>query len=312
MRALPPAATKAGEDCRNPLTLLSSEPTFISNTLLTVSEEDARTQSRAGDAPALHDGDVAVRVGEDFVATVEICRPPDNFFDAALIRSLAEAYEALDEESACRAIVLCSEGKHFCAGADFTGRSGRSSNQEPASSVGDLYREAVRLFRTKTPVVAAVQGAAIGGGLGLACSADFRVASARSRFSANFARLGFHHGFGLTVTLPAMIGQQHALDLLYSGRRIPGDEAFRIGLCDELVDASELQAAARAKAVEIASSAPLAVRSIRETMRGGLAEAVANATERELSEQDRLRQTADWSEGVLAAAERRQPRFEGR
>ena len=264
------------------------------------------------DAQVQSYGDVKVRLGDDFVATVEICRPPDNFFAVELIRSLAEAYETLDHESSCRVIVLCSAGKHFCAGADFTGRSGRSSSQGRSSSIGDLYREAVRLFETKTPVVAAVQGAAIGGGLGLACSADFRIANARSRFSANFARLGFHHGFGLTVTLPSIVGQQHALDLLYSGRRISGAEACDIGLCDQLVDAGDVRMAARAKAAEIARSAPLAVRSIRETMRGGLAERVANATERELAEQDRLRRTADWSEGVRAAAERREPRFEGR
>jgi enoyl-CoA hydratase/carnithine racemase len=277
-----------------------------------VTEQDLQVEHAPAEAVVGRYGDIEVRLGDDFVATVEICRPPDNFFDVDLIRSLAEAYETLDAEPTCRAIVLCSDGKHFCAGADFTGSSGRSSNQGRSSSIGDLYREAVRLFETKTPVVAAVQGAAIGGGLGLACSADFRIATARSRFSANFARLGFHHGFGLTVTLPAIVGQQHALDLFYSGRRISGAEACDIGLCDQLVDTSDVRMVARAKAAEIARSAPLAVRSIRETMRGGLAEQVANATERELTEQVRLRRTEDWSEGVRAAAERREPRFEGR
>ncbi|MBV8462098.1 MAG: enoyl-CoA hydratase/isomerase family protein [Acidimicrobiales bacterium] len=272
--------------------------------------EPQRARSDSG-AALRRFGDVEVRVGDDYVGVVEICRPPDNFFDVDLIRSLAEAYEALDDEPSCRAIVLCSQGKHFCAGADFTGRSG-SSGQGRISNVGDLYREAVRLFRAKTPVVAAVQGAAIGGGLGLACSADFRVAGARARFSANFARLGFHHGFGLTVTLPALVGQQQALELLYSGRRISGPEALDIGLCDRCVEGDEVRPAARAMAAEIARSAPLAIRSIRETMRGGLAEQVATATDRELAEQDRLRGTADWSEGVRAAAERREPHFEGR
>jgi enoyl-CoA hydratase/carnithine racemase len=257
-------------------------------------------------------GDVAVVLEEDFVATVEIQRPPDNYFDVELIRSLAEVYELLDGESDCRAIVLCSDGKHFCAGADFTGRSSGSASQGRAWGADDLYREAVRLFETQTPVVAAVQGAAVGGGLGLACSADFRVASERSRFSANFARLGFHHGFGLTITLPLIVGQQHALDLLYSGRRISGPEACDIHLCDKIVGPDELRRAAHSMAVEIARSAPLAVRSIRETMRDGLAEKVRVATVRELAEQDRLRQTSDWAEGIRALAERREPHFEGR
>ena len=75
----------------------------------------------------------------------------------------------------------------------------------------------MRLDDTALPVVAAVQGAAIGGGLGLALSADFRVAAPAARFAANFARLGFHHGFGLRVSLPAIVGQQNALRMLYTG-----------------------------------------------------------------------------------------------
>ena len=251
-------------------------------------------------------GDVTVNAGEDHVAVVEIHRPPNNFFDVELIRSLAAAYEAVDGRPDCRAIVLCSEGRHFCAGVDFT--------TPPSSAVGTatLYEEAVRLFRTGTPVVAAIQGAAIGGGLGLACSADFRIACLEARFSANFARLGFHHGFALSVTLPDIVGQQHALDLLFTGRRVPGDEAARMGLCDRLVDAADVRSEARAMAADIALSAPLAVRSIRTTMRGDLADRVAAAMAREAEEQDRLRQTSDWSEGIRAAAARRTPRFDGR
>ena len=157
-----------------------------------------------------------------------------------------------------------------------------------------------------------VQGAAVGGGLGLALSADFRVASPGSRFSANFSRLGFHHGFGLSVTLPALAGQQTALDLLLTGRRVHGEEALALGLCDRLVEDDEVRSAAHALAAELALSAPLAVRSIRATLRAGLLERVEAALEREASEQDRLRDTDDFREGVSASLERRAPRFEGR
>lgn len=257
-------------------------------------------------------GDVTVSLDEALVATVEIHRPPDNFFDVALIRSLADAYEVLDAGGRCRAILLCSEGRHFCAGADFSGRSQAETPQAGPSGAGQLYEEAARLVGAGVPVVAAVQGAAIGGGLGLACTADFRVACPEARLSANFARLGFHHGFGLSVTLPAIVGQQHAFDLLYTGRRVPGDQAFRMGLCDRLASAEDLRDAARGLATEIATSAPLAVRSIRETLRGGLVERFRAATDHELAEQDRLRKTSDWVEGIRAATERRAPRFEGR
>ncbi len=257
---------------------------------------------------------VSVSVDDDLVATVEIHRPPDNYFDVELIRGLADAYRDIDTEGRARAIVLCSEGKHFCAGADFRARP-RSTEGAAAEGADSLYLQAARLFEAVTPVVAAVQGAAIGGGLGLACSADFRVAGPRARFSANFARLGFHHGFGLTVTLPAIVGRQHALELLYTGRRVRGDEAASIGLCDRFVaedDDRAVRAEAHALAAAVAESAPLAVRSIRATMRDGLADQVRVATAHELDEQQRLQRTSDWSEGIRAAAERRAPRFEGR
>ena len=254
-------------------------------------------------------GDVTAELGGDFVAEVEIHRPPNNFFDVALIRGIAEAYEWLGSEGECRAIVLCSEGKHFCAGADFNQES--SAAPLPEEGAVSLYREAVRLFRGELPVVAAVQGAAVGGGLGLACSADFRVAAPEARFTANFARLGFHQGFGLSATLPPIVGAQRALELLYTGRRINGEEAARIGLADRLVPLDDVRSAARELASEIAKSAPLAIRSIRQTMRGHLADLVAEATEREDAEQIRLRATADFAEGTRASFERRDPVFTG-
>lgn len=247
--------------------------------------------------------EVSVQIRADHVALVEFSRPPHNFFDGELIRGIADAYERLDGDPGCRAIVLCSEGRHFCAGANFAAKN-------PAE--GDLlYEQAVRLFAAATPVVAAVQGAAVGGGLGVALSADFRVASPDSRFSANFARLGIHHGFGLTVTLPRVVGPQRALELLYTGARLNGEDAHAIGLCDRLAGSERLREEAIGLAHEIAISSPSAIRSIRATMRGDLAERVRRATAHEASEQAKQFDTTDFAEGVAAAAERREPRFSG-
>jgi enoyl-CoA hydratase/carnithine racemase len=179
-------------------------------------------------------------------------------------------------------------------------------------SPSELYVQAIRLFRTSKPVVAAVHGAAIGGGLGLALSADFRVAAPSSKFAANFSRLGFHPGFGITATLPRVVGQQKALEWMLTGERFGGELAHAAGLVDELAVDGGVRPAAIRFAERIAASAPLALTSIRATMRAGLAEAVAAATARELEEQTRLQATADFHEGVAAAAQRRAPTFTGR
>ena len=94
-------------------------------------------------------GDVSVETGPDARLRVEIHRPPNNFFDVVLIRSLADAYSALDEDPECRCVVLCSEGKHFCAGADFNNES--SAEALPEEGAASLYQEAVRLFVSRSP-----------------------------------------------------------------------------------------------------------------------------------------------------------------
>lgn len=243
------------------------------------------------------------------VGIAEIRRPPNNFFDIPLIRDLAAAFDRFDADPTIRSILLCAEGKNFCAGADFSAPARQTVGSQQG---GHLYQQAVRLFRCETPVVAAVQGAAVGGGLGLSLVADFRVASPESRFTANFNRLGFHPGFGMSITLPRVVGEQKAALLFYTGRRIGGEEAQAIGLVDLLVPQAELRDAALALAAEIAASAPIAVLATRRTLRRGLADAIAAITDHELSEQQRHFETADFKEGVKAMAERRLPVFVGR
>lgn len=259
---------------------------------------------------SLSTGEVSVTL-DGHVATVEIHRPPHNWFDFSLIQQIAGIYEGLAGDPRCRAAVLCSEGKNFCAGANFQSREDWGVDQVDAQA-SQLYVEAIRLFRANLPVVAAVQGAAIGGGLGLAMSADFRVTCPEGRFSANFVRLAFHHGFGLTATLPRVIGQQKAELMLMTGRRVKGEEAAAWGLADACVPLDQVRETAVSLAREIAAGGPLALAGIRETMRGELADAVKAATDRELAVQSRLRTSEDFAEGVLATAERRPANFQGR
>jgi enoyl-CoA hydratase/carnithine racemase len=260
---------------------------------------------------ASRSSDVSVVLDDDHVATIELHRPPENYVDEGFVGEIADALLALDDDLRCRAVLLVSEGKHFCAGAKL-GVSAEDIASIPTGDTNPLYDQVARLFQGTIPIVAAVQGAAIGAGLGLALVADFRVACPEARFAATFARLGFHQGFGLSATLPAVVGQQRAAEMLYTGRRVSGEEAKAIGLVDVLVGSDELRGAARALALEIAASAPLAVRAIRRTMRGDLPARVVRATATEHAEQKVLRMTEDYREGVRATAERRPPRFEGR
>ena len=240
------------------------------------------------------------------VALVVMRRPPHNFVDEDFMRRLADTLEQLNTDTHCRAVVLSSGVGAFCAGANFSGMSDNAVARDPSS----FYLQAMRVYRGTKPIVAAVQGAAIGAGLGLAVAADFRITCKEARFSANFARLGFHPGFGMSLTLPRLIGEQKAALLLYTGRRIGGAEAFAMGLADELVEKAEVVERAVALAQEIAISAPLAVETTRETLRLGLAERITQANQRELAIQREQVRTADFREGVAAMTERRQPIFQ--
>ncbi len=245
--------------------------------------------------------DVGMEVVADRVAMLELRRPPHNFFDEALLTDLADALLALDDDDSVTSVVLCAQGRNFCAGADLRGVG--------AAGIRRVYRQAFRIFSGRKPVVAAVQGGAIGGGLGLAMAADFRVAAPDARFTANFVRLGFHHGFALSVTLPRATGHQRALELLYTGRSVPGKEALALGLCDQVAD--EPRAAALALAEQIAASAPLSVPAIRATMRRALVADVSAALATEADAQAALLGTADFAEGIAASIGKRTPQFVG-
>jgi enoyl-CoA hydratase/carnithine racemase len=245
--------------------------------------------------------DVTIDV-DGHVAVLEMHRPPTNFFDESLLGAIGEALFELDEDPEVRAIVLCAEGRHFCAGADL--------RNVDSHGLRRVYRKAFALFSTRKPIVAAVQGAAIGGGVGLALAADFRVATPASRFSANFARLGFHQGFGISVTLPAVVGQQKALELLYTGRAVSGTEADEIGLVDRLVD-DDPRSAALDFAREIAGSAPMSLIAIRATMRRSLNAQVHAALDQEAAAQTVLLDTKDLREGIAASIGKREPVFVG-
>ena len=240
-------------------------------------------------------------------AYIKINRPPNNYFDASLIESIADILDNLDKEIMCRSIILYSEGKNFCAGADFS----KSNFIEGENIYENLYKQALRLFKTSKPIIAIVQGAAIGGGLGLALSADFRITCKEARFSSNFGKLGFHQGFGISLTLPRLVGNQNAKLLLLTSRRLDGEEAYKIGLADVLTDKNLLMVKAEELANEINTSGPLGIKSIRTTLNEGLVNQLEKVVIREASEQNKLRKTKDFKEGINASLNRKLPIFKG-
>jgi len=249
---------------------------------------------------------------QDHVAELVFSYPPHNHATVALLRGLADILAALDDEPDCRAVVLASDGKAFCAGADLAAGEGGGVGGSTPDPLREFYDQALRLFASRKPIVAAIQGAAVGAGLGMAVAADFRIASPEARFCANFTKLGYHPGFALTHTLPRLIGPQRAALMLLTARRFKPEEVLPWGLIDEIVPAETLRASAWRLAEEIAESAPLALLATRKTLRAEQQAAAAAAIVREHAEQALLRDTEDYAEGIRSVGERRAGRFVGR
>lgn len=245
------------------------------------------------------------------VAEIVFSRPPHNFASSTLLAEIADAVALCDENPEVRCTVLASEGKSFCAGADLAGDED-VTGEAGMETIGQFYVQAERLFRRRKPMVAAVQGAAVGAGLGLALAADFRLAAPAARFSANFVRLGFHPGFAITCTLPRLIGEARAGWMMLSAERVKADRALEWGLVDRLVEADGLVEQAHDMAARIAANAPLALLSVRATWIDGLADRAAAAMRHELAEQAALKTTRDYAEGVASVFERREAKFVGR
>jgi enoyl-CoA hydratase/carnithine racemase len=248
---------------------------------------------------------------KDDVAVVMIRRPPHNLLTEPLLRSVADQLESLDGR--CRSAVIASEGRSFCAGADFRSELAPDPTEGSTfvATTAAFYAQALRVFDAPVPTVAAVGGAAIGAGFGLALACDLRVLAERAWFQVNFVKLGIHPGFALSSTLPRLIGPGRAADLLLTARRVEAQEAERIGLAERVVTSGTEIESAIAIAAEIAMGAPQAVAATRATLRDGMVEMARSAMAHELDEQAALAGTPDAREGVLAMLEGRAPRFAG-
>jgi 2-(1,2-epoxy-1,2-dihydrophenyl)acetyl-CoA isomerase len=255
---------------------------------------------------------VAVLV-EDGVATLTLDRPDEgNAIDPRLARELRDAALGLAGRADVRAVLLRAEGRMFCVGGDV----GYFASQEDRGAAlralaGDLHDGQRALLALEVPIVAAVQGAAAGAGMSLACAADVVVASEAASFTAAYTAIGLSPDGGQSWTLPRLVGARRAADLILRNRRVRADEALAIGLVTEVVPAAELEDRARAAAAELAAGATGALAAARRLLLDG---ATRSFDEHLDAERDAIAgrgATPEADEGVAAFAERRAADFRG-
>jgi len=253
---------------------------------------------------------------EDGVATLTLNRPDNrNSMTPDLLAGLAEAVANTRADSGVRCLIVTGTGTSFCAGADFKSRTAGADDgafAAPHERSYATYEPFLSLLDVEVPVIAAMQGHAIGGGLGLAVVCDLRVANRASRYGANFVRLGLHPGMATTYLLPRLMGVPRAVEFLLTGRIVSGKEAAAAGLVHYAEDGAQVLARARELAREIASAAPLAVRWTKRSIYEGLAWDPRGAARREAHVQSRSFETEDAREGIAALLAKRPPKFRGR
>jgi len=255
---------------------------------------------------------------EDHVATITLNRPDNrNSMTPDVLAGLGEAVSRVRADPDVRCAIVTGRGKSFCAGADFKSRAAEGEGPEgaytaPHEKVFGTYSHFLSILEIEVPTVAAMQGHAIGGGLGLAVVCDLRVANREARYGANFVRLGLHPGMATSYLLPRLLGVPRAVELLLTGRIVSGEDAASFGLVHYAVAADEVLARARELAREIATAAPLAVRWTKQSIYRGLGWDPRTAAQLEAHVQSRTVETEDVREGIAALLGRRDPEFRGR
>jgi enoyl-CoA hydratase/carnithine racemase len=254
---------------------------------------------------------------EGGIATIALNRPENrNSMTPDVMAAFRECVGRAAADPDLRAVVVTGRGSSFCAGADFRSASPAEPRSEPGvpdyERLYRTYEPFLEVFDLPMPTIAAMNGHAVGGGLGLALVCDLRVANRDARYGANFARLGFHSGMAISHLLPRIVGVPLAADLLFTGRLVSGAEAAAIGLVHEAVAADEVAAAARRRAEAIAACAPETVRLLKRSLYGGTGWDPRSAARAEAFAQAATMRSDDAREGIRALLEKREPRFTGR
>lgn len=263
-------------------------------------------------------GDIAVESSQAGITTVWLDRADSlNALTIEMMRELRAALAVLGNDKDCRVIVLAGRGRSFCAGLDLKavtnadtgpGAIGRMALQE-------TFADAIpQIRRLPQPVVAAVQGAAVGAGFALALAADIRVAAPSAKFLIGAVRVGLTAGeCGISYHLPKVIGAGRAFEVMLTGRPVGAEEALSSGLVSQIVPEVELHRAAIAVAQQIVENSPYSVKHTKQLMWANLdAGSLERAVMLENHAQTVAMTTTDFAEATQAFGEKRPPRFTGR
>jgi enoyl-CoA hydratase len=246
------------------------------------------------------------------VATITVNRPDKlNALNAATIGELGDAIDEVRRRDDIAAAILTGAGRAFVAGADISELAAQSPLQAKQRALRG--QEIFRRYETSPkPVVAAVNGFALGGGCELAMSCHLRIASEAAKFGQPEVKLGICPGYGGTQRLPRLVGMGRALQLLMTGEMIDAAEAYRIGLVNRVVPAGELLGAADTLVRQMIANAPLALSSCIETVVRGTESSLDDGLNLEANHFALLAGTQDMAEGTRAFLEKRPPAFAGR
>ena len=248
----------------------------------------------------------------DGIARITINRPDKlNALNATVLSELGDAITRVETDDAVRGVILTGAGsKAFVAGADITELAKQNPIEGKARSLlgQQVFR---RLERCGKPVIAAVNGFALGGGCELAMACHIRIASEQARFGQPEVKLGIGPGYGGTARLPRLVGRGRALELLLTGAMIDAAEAYRIGLVNRVVPADKLMEEAQTMLRGILENGPLAIQACLEAVDAGMETSLDQALLLEANHFGLLSSTADMQEGTAAFVEKRKPAFKG-